>query len=295
MRTVRLVSAVCALVPALLSAQTQPPVAPSDNFFDSGGVRIRYVEQGTGAPVVLIHGYTGTLDRHWINPGVFADLAKDHRVIALDCRGHGKSGKPHDPGAYGAEMAQDIVRLLDHLKIPRAHIVGFSMGAIVAGHLLTTNPDRFTSATLVAHHAVHEWTPADQEEAEASARDLESETPFKSLVVALTPPGKPLPSDEEIRKNMQPLVVANDLKALAAYNRGRRGLVVSEKALADVRVPALAIIGSADPSVGEVRELAKIMPALKVVVIEGAEHGGERGILRRPEFLHTLREFIARR
>jgi pimeloyl-ACP methyl ester carboxylesterase len=287
----RLVPAICVLVSALLSAEVQPssPVVPPDRFFDSGGVRIRYVEQGEGAPVVLIHGYTGTLERHWMNPGVFADLSRDHRVIAFDCRGHGKSGKPHDPAAYGAQMAQDVVRLLDHLALPRAHVVGYSMGAIVAGHLLTTNSDRFITAALVAHHAVHQWTAADDQDAEAWARDLESDTPFKILVSALTPPGKPLPSDEDIRKSMQPLVAANDLKALAAYNRGRGGLVVSEKAFAGVRVPTLAIIGSADPSVEKVREFGKIMPAAKVVVLDGAEHGGERGILRRPEFLPLLR------
>ena len=284
----------CLLVPALLSAQAPTAVAPPDNFFDSDGVRIRYVEQGQGTPVVLIHGYTGTLDRHWINPGVFADLAKDHRAIAMDCRGHGKSGKPHDRAAYGAAMSQDIVRLLDHLKIERAHIVGFSMGAIITAHLLTTQPERFITATLVAHHPVHRWTPADTAQAEAGAKELEGDTPFKSLVVGLTPPGKPLPTDEEIRKAMQPLIVANDLKALAAYNRGRQGLVVSGKALADVRVPTLAIIGSADPSVAQVRELATIMPAAQVVVIDGAEHGGERGILRRPEFLRAVRDFFNR-
>lgn len=280
------------LLPALLSAQAKPAAVPPDHFFDSQGVRIRYVEQGQGAPVVLIHGYTGTLDRHWINPGVFADLAKDHRAIAIDCRGHGKSAKPHDPAAYGAAMAQDIVRLLDHLKIARAHIVGFSMGAIITAHLLTTNPDRFITATLVAHHPVHQWTSADTEAAEASARELESDTPFKSLIVGLTPPGTPLPSDEEIRKALQPLITANDLKALAAYNRARQGLVVRESALAEVRVPTLAIIGSADPSVTQVRELVKVMPAAKVIVVDGAEHGGERGILRRPEFLRALREFF---
>ena len=58
-----------------------------------------------------MHGYTGTLDRHFIANGVFADLAKDHRVIAFDLRGHGKSGKPHDAAAYGEVMASDVVRL----------------------------------------------------------------------------------------------------------------------------------------------------------------------------------------
>lgn len=107
--------------------------APADQFFDSNGVSIRYVERGTGPAVVLMHGYTGTLDRHFIANGVFANLAQDHRAIAFDLRGHGKSGKPHDPGAYGEVMAGDVVRLLDHLKINRAHVIGYSLGALIAG------------------------------------------------------------------------------------------------------------------------------------------------------------------
>jgi pimeloyl-ACP methyl ester carboxylesterase len=159
--------------------------------------------------------------------------------------------------------------------------------------MLTTNADRFLTATFVGHHPVFWWTPADEQEAETWARELEGETPFKSLFVALTPPGKPLPSDDEIRKAVQPLVAANDLKALAGYNRGRAGLVVTDQQLAAVRVPTLGIIGTADPSVGTMRELAKMMPALKLVVVDGAEHGGERGILRRDEFMTALRELIA--
>src|SRR5919106_4349900 len=176
-----LVIAVCLLFTTPGPAQTVS-APPPDRFFDSNGVRIRFVEQGQGAPVVLIHGYTGNLERHWMNNGVFAALAKDYRVIAMDARGHGKSDKPHDVKAYGPEMAQDIVRLLDHLKIERAHIIGYSMGAIIAGHLLTTNPERFLTAVFVAHHAVRKWTEKDTQDAEASARDLESDTPFKALV-----------------------------------------------------------------------------------------------------------------
>jgi pimeloyl-ACP methyl ester carboxylesterase len=251
---------------ALLSAQqTFPP----DNFFDSNGVRIRYVDRGQGAPVVLIHGYTGNLERHWIAPGVFANLAKDHRVIALDCRGHGKSGTPTDPAAYGTEMGRDVVRLLDHLKIFRAHFVGFSMGAIILGP-----------------------TEADAQQAEAAARELEGDTPFRSLVLGISPPNAPAPSDDEIRKLTQGLVAANDLKALAAYQRGRRPLVVAESQLAAVRVPALEIIGSLDPNLEGMKELRKILPALETVVVDGATHGGEQGVLRRPDFLAALRAFI---
>jgi pimeloyl-ACP methyl ester carboxylesterase len=260
--------------------------------FESNGVRIHYLEQGQGTPVVLIHGYIGTSERHWVRTGVFADLARDHRVIALDCRGHGKSDKPVEPHAYGAEMGQDIVRLLDHLKLPRAHIVGFSMGAIIAGHLLTTNPDRFITATFVGYHAVRTWTAEDDREAEASARDLEGDTPFRLLILGISRPDSP-PRDEEIRKLSQQLAAVNDTKALAAYHRGRRGLVVADNQMAAVRVPTLGVIGTADPSIAGLRDLERVMPAMKVVVIDGAEHGGERGILRRPELLSTVRNFFS--
>lgn len=286
---------VALLLFAVAALRAQAPAALQDKFFDSNGVRIRYVEQGQGTPIVLLHGYTGTLDRHWINPGVFGALAKDYRVIAFDLRGHGKSDKPHDPAAYRTDMAQDVVRLLDHLQIARAHITGYSLGAIIAGHLLTTNPDRFISAVFVAHHAVRKFSEKDQEQAEADARELEGPTPFKSMMVAMWPPGTPLPSDNEIRTMTQPLVAGNDVKALAALNRGRGAVVVTDTQLGAIEVPTLGIIGSADPSAATMRELAPLMPALKVVILEGAEHGGERGVLRRPEFLPTVREFLGTR
>jgi pimeloyl-ACP methyl ester carboxylesterase len=291
LRTPITLGAVVVAASGLLSAQqTSPP----DQFFDSNGVRIRYVDQGQGAPVVLIHGYTGNLERHWIAPGVFTSLTQDHRVIALDCRGHGKSGKPTEPAAYGTEMGQDVIRLLDRVKLPRAHIVGFSMGAIILGPLLTTNADRFISATFVGHHPEWRWTERDAQEAEAAARELEGDTPFRSLIVGISPPNTPPPSDDEVRKLAQGLVAANDLKALAAYQRGRRPLVVNEAQLAAVRVPTLEIIGSLDRNLEDMKELKKILPSLETVVVEGATHGGERGVLRRPEFLAALRAFLAR-
>jgi len=87
-----------------------------DKFFDSNGVPIRYVEQGSGDVIVLLHGNGNTLNA-WINAGVLPNLAQDYRVIAFDARGHGKSGKPHEVNAYGREMALDVIRLLDHLGI----------------------------------------------------------------------------------------------------------------------------------------------------------------------------------
>src|ERR1700681_2836250 len=78
----------------------------TDSFFDSNGVRIRYKITGQGEPVVLVHGWAASADM-W-NP-VVANLSRNYEVIALDCRGHGQSGKPHDPNQYGVEMVNDVV------------------------------------------------------------------------------------------------------------------------------------------------------------------------------------------
>ena len=279
----------------LLAAEVvaQPAAAPPDQFFDSSGVRIRYVEQGSGPPIVLLHGYTGTLDRHFLANGIFANLAASHRVVAMDLRGHGKSDKPHDAAAYGEEMARDVVRLLDHLKIPRAHVIGYSLGAIIAGRLATMHPDRLIGVAFVAQVPTREITPEFAKFAEDSMTELESGVPFRSLALALQPPGSKPPTDDEIRKMVAPLAAANDVKALAALWRGFKTLVAPDSALASVRVPMIVLIGSEDGNAANVPALAKALPRIRPVVVPGAQHGGEAGVMRRREFIAAVHEFLA--
>ena len=277
--------------PSLVSAQT--PTAPPDQFFDSNGVRLRYVEQGQGPAIVLMHGYTGTLDRHFLANGVFGNLAKDHRVIAVDLRGHGKSGKPHDPKAYGEEMVRDVVHLLDHLKIVRAHIAGYSFGAFIAARMAALHPDRLISAIYIASLPLREGDALMEKFANESAAELESDLPFKSLAINLQPPGTKPPSDEEIRKAVAPLVAANDVKALAALWRGYKTLSISNQQLSSVRVPQFVLIGSEDISAAGVPELNKTHPQIRTLVVQGAQHGGPEGVMRRAEFMTTLRAFLA--
>jgi len=184
MKTPSLRAAALAILFSVAAAAQTP--APPDRFFDSNGVQIRYIEQGSGTPVVMLHGYTGTLDRHFIANGVFANIAKDHRAIAMDLRAHGKSGKPHDPKAYGDELAKDVIRLLDHLEIPRAHIVGYSLGAILAGRLIVTDPDRLASVAFIGAHPRRELNAYDTkfiedsfEKWKAICRSGRSQSPFK--------------------------------------------------------------------------------------------------------------------
>jgi pimeloyl-ACP methyl ester carboxylesterase len=122
------------------------PVRADD--FDSAGVKIHYVVQGTGEPVILIHGLYADAQKNWGLPGVIADLAQHYQVIALDCRGHGQSDKPAGEGDYGIKMVDDVVRLMDHLHLPSANIVGYSMGGMIALKLAVTHPERVHSVVL---------------------------------------------------------------------------------------------------------------------------------------------------
>jgi pimeloyl-ACP methyl ester carboxylesterase len=276
------------LLLAGIGAETQAPV---DKWFDSNGLRLRYVEAGTGVPVVLVHGYTRSLESNWIVPGVFADLSKDHRVIAYDMPGHGKSEKAHEPSAC-RDMATDPIRLLDHLGIKRAHLVGYSMGGGLVAKVAVTHPERFITAILGGHTGYREWEPGDEKYYEDSARELETDVPFRSLVSSPGLTGSK-PTEEQIRALSASLAAENDVKALAALRRGgMKDLFMTRAQAASIKVPMLMIIGTLD-DVADGKAMQAILPSARLVTIDGAAHGGERGAVRRPEFLAAVRQFIA--
>src|SRR5262245_37167801 len=93
--------AVCCVL-LLSSAVT----AAEPKFFNSNGVKLQYLVEGKGEPVVLIHGFAVNHQLQWVRSGIFKDLARDYQVITLDNRGHGNSDKPHDPKQYGKEVVE---------------------------------------------------------------------------------------------------------------------------------------------------------------------------------------------
>jgi len=264
-----------------------------DRFFDSGGVRIRYVDTGAGTPVVLVHGFTGTIERSWVGTGVMPDLARDHRVLALDLRGHGRSGKPHDPKAYD-DIGLDVIRLMDHAGVERAHVVGYSLGGIIVAKLLTTHPQRFLSAVLGGAAYRRSRGEASERAADAAASEIETGV-YRALIVSTAPTDEPPPSEEAIRARSREIAASSDLRAHAALMRARRALLVSDAEIAAVRVPALAVVGAADPALPRVQAMRKRWPGLEVNVVPGAVHPTvhERGLPRHPGFLAAIRRRIA--
>jgi pimeloyl-ACP methyl ester carboxylesterase len=264
-----------------------------DRYFDSAGTRIHYVERGAGPPLVLVHGFTGAVQCCWIENGILPELARDHRVIALDLRGHGLSGKPHDPAAYD-EIGRDVIRLLDHLGLRRAHVVGFSLGGIIVAKLLTTDPERFRSAILAGAAPRRSRSNESDQATEQAAREMEKGS-YRTLILSTAPIDEPTPSEAAIVARSREIAASNDPIAHAALMRSRRALLVADADIAAVRVPTLAILGAMDPAVPRVHGLKKRWPLLKVIVVEGATHPARhpRSLLNRPEFVAAVREFVA--
>src|SRR5262249_9227554 len=100
-----------------------------------------------GTPVILIHGAGGSAG-NWFANGIAQALARDHRVVAIDCRGHGLSDNPPHNALPNRTMAQDVIELMDHLKLARAHVHGYSMGGAIAEQMLARHPDRFLTVAF---------------------------------------------------------------------------------------------------------------------------------------------------
>jgi pimeloyl-ACP methyl ester carboxylesterase len=276
------------LVASIISAQT----TLEDKLFDSKGVKIRYVDVGRGEPVVLIHGFSSTLDANWGGTHVIDALAKDFRVVALDCRGHGKSDKPHDAKSYGIEMIEDVARLMDRLGIAKAHIVGYSMGGAITGKFITTHPDRVISAVFGGSSPRMGWTAQNERDSEELAASLEQGHGMRPLILRLAPPNEPKPSDEAIDAQSRASLGRNDAIALAFVQRGNKDQTVTVAQVRALKMPILAVVGGADPLKAGVDAFKTLLPSLNVVVIDGATHSGARGAPARPEFREAVHDFL---
>ena len=121
-----------------------------NSSFQNGTVEIAFLDEGEGDPIVLVHGFASSKEVNWVQPGWVATLTEaGRRVIALDNRGHGQSAKLYDPAEYHtSRMAEDVRALMDHLRISRADVMGYSMGARITAYLALEHADRVRSAIL---------------------------------------------------------------------------------------------------------------------------------------------------
>jgi pimeloyl-ACP methyl ester carboxylesterase len=235
----------------------------SHNYFTtSDGIKIHYMVQGKGTPVVLIHGYTGSAEGNWFANGIADALAKNHMVVALDCRNHGLSDKPqpHGPG-----RAEDVIELIDHLKITRAHFHGYSMGGMIVGRLLAMIPDRMITASFGGSGIPEvdpEWrakVPPDKEgrdprEEEASSRLRAHRAATLGISV------------EELQKQQAERRAALQTAAARLQAAG------PQVDLTKLNIPMLAINGEYDRPNAKTHRLQREVKNFKSVVLPGKSH-----------------------
>ncbi len=226
--------------------------------FANGEVEIAYLDEGDGDPIVLVHGFASTKEVNWLHPGWVATLTRDgRRVIALDNRGHGASGKLYDPSAYhSATMAGDVRALLDHLKIERADVMGYSMGARITAFLMVKHPERVRSAILGG----------------LGIRLVEGVGLPESIADALEAPSLDDVRDPTGRAfRIFADQTKSDLRALAACIRGSRQ-TLSRAEVAAIRVPVLVAVGTKDQVAGSAQELAALIPGALALDIPDRDH-----------------------
>jgi pimeloyl-ACP methyl ester carboxylesterase len=244
--------------------------------FSSDGVDIAYVDEGTGEPVLLIHGFASNVATNWVGTSWVKTLTDaGYRVIAYDNRGHGHSAKLYDLESYGAPiMAEDARRLLDHLGIGAAHVIGYSMGARIGAFLTIAHPARVRSLVfgglgLNMVRGVAGTGPVAHALEAASIDEVTNATARTFRAFA-----------EQTN---------SDLKALAACIRSSRARITPE-ALGALRCPVLVVVGDRDVIGGSATELAALIPGARAVTLEGRDHMkavGDKG------FKEAVLEFLA--
>jgi pimeloyl-ACP methyl ester carboxylesterase len=246
--------------------------------FHNGDVEIAYLDEGEGDPILLVHGFASTKNVNWVYPAWVSELRKNgRRVIALDNRGHGDSTKLYDPEAYHiGTMAGDVEALMDHLKIERADIMGYSMGGRMTAWLALRHPQRLRSAILggIGLGLIEGGGPGEN-----VATALEAD----SLEQVIDPVGRTFRAFADQTRS--------DRRALAACMRGSRRLMSRDEAAA-IKVPVLVAVGTADEIAGSAPALGKIIPGAEVLDIPNRDHMRAVGD---KVYKSGVLEFLARR
>ena len=231
------------------------------DHFDSDGVDIAYIDSGAGGerfPVLLIHGFASNVARNWKNTGWVDFLTQaGYRVVAFDNRGHGQSQKLYELSDYGAPlMAEDARRLLDHLEIRRAHVIGYSMGARIAAFLTLGHPER-------VDHLVFGGLGINMVRGMAGTGPIAKALEAQSIDEVTNPTARTFRAFAEQTNS--------DLRALAACIRSSRAPITAEM-IATIRSPVLIAVGETDVIGGSAEELARLIPRSRAFLVPGRDH-----------------------
>lgn len=226
--------------------------------FDSDGVEIAYLDEGAGAPILLIHGFASNAHVNWVHTQWVDVLVKSgRRVIAIDNRGHGQSEKLYDPAVYEAPtMADDAARVIDHLGLESPAVLGYSMGARITAFLALRHPEKVS-------HAIFGGLGINM------VRGIGGSEPIAQALEAPSLDGVTDTNARAFRQFAES--TGSDLLALAACIRSARQKI-SAQDLSGIAVPALVAVGTKDIVGGDAAELAALIPGGVAFDIAGRDH-----------------------
>lgn len=257
-------------------------------YLHAGGVRLRYTAEGDGPPVLLLHGFAVSSDLNWRLSGIVRSLRRRYLVITPDLRGHGRSDRPRGAEAHGLKLLDDVLVLLDHLRLDQVALVGHSLGGFVALKLATTHPERLTGVCLMGAG----YEPSDNsdflEALPRLAADLRAGKGIRPLS-AYMGAGHPEPGTVHtwLVKLLTRYLV--DSEAIADLVLSLPELAVAEAELRRIAIPVRAMVGSRDPFRHSAERLVGRVPDCGVVVVPGADH---LSLLRRRTARVALEEFL---
>jgi pimeloyl-ACP methyl ester carboxylesterase len=226
------------------------------------GVELAYERQGEGPAIVMVHGFGSSRVQNWRSTGWYGGLtAAGFSTVAMDCRGHGESGKPHDEASYGHDrMAQDVICVMQACYLPEALILGYSMGGFIGLRLLAAHPERVRKLAIAG---VGETYLQDRITAPAARSVLADAllTPDKDSIT--DPRGKMFRAFAD-----QP---GKDRLALAACMRAMSPHLPLD-VLARLQRPVLVVDGSEDDTAGRPEPLANAIADARAVIVAGRDH-----------------------
>ena len=237
-------------------------------YFEHAGCQLYYEDHGQGEPLLLVHGL-GSSIQDWEYQ--LPHLQQQRRVVAVDLRGHGRSGKPRERYSMAA-FAADVAALIEHLGLPPVHLVGISMGGMVGFQLGVDRPELLRSLCIVnsapevkTKSAADWWMLAKRW---SLSRLLSLQTIGKGLGRLLFP----LPEQAELRAKVEQRWPQNDKRAYLASLDAIIGWGVRER-LAAITCPTLVISGDRDytPVAAKQAYVAEL-PNARLVVIERSRH-----------------------
>jgi pimeloyl-ACP methyl ester carboxylesterase len=226
--------------------------------FNSAGVEIALESWGEGPAILLIHGFASNRFVNWRDTGWVKTLTEaGFRAIALDNRGHGESEKLYEPARYVLpEMAEDARRLLDHLAIGQAHVMGYSMGARIAAFLAIGHPARIGRLVLggLAGNMIRGLGNGPEIAAALEADDARAVANGEARAFRIFA--------EQTK---------SDRLALAACMKAGRTRIGPE-ALARIAAPTLVVAGELDGIAGDVGELVAAIPGARGLTLARRNH-----------------------